>query len=263
MADCRLKHFPAGLGSVPARCGRLMVPENPQEPGGRTISLEVAVVRAIDARSHQPPLFVVAGGPGQAASDFYAGFAAAFAPIALGHDIVLLDQRGTGGSNRLVCDFPDDFDVAAPPPSVIRELSAKCRAGLSGRPEYYTTSVAIHDLEAVRIALGYERIALYGISYGTRVVQHYLRRYPAHAAAVVLDGVMQPDRVLGPETPFDAERAIGLMFDRCHADPACEAAFPDLRRRFGLTLAGLDAHNGKVVVPDPFGRPHAVAACST
>ena len=248
-SPCRLEH--EGLGSVAARCGRLSVPENPLEPRGRQISLSVALIPALDARSHKAPLFIVAGGPGQAASDFYIGFANAFAPSARAHDIVLLDQRGTGGSNRLSCEFPDDFDVVAPPPAVIRELSAKCRTGLAGRPEYYTTSVAVQDLEAVRLAMRYERIALYGVSYGTRVVQHYLRRYPTRAAAVVLDGVMQPDRPLGPETPRDAERALGLMFKRCAADLHCAETFPALEARFRALLAALDRKPQSVSVPDP------------
>jgi pimeloyl-ACP methyl ester carboxylesterase len=249
-AECRLKH-PAGLGSVPARCGHLSVPEDPREPAGAMISLAVALIPSLDVRGHRPPLFIVAGGPGQAASDFYAGYAAAFAPTSRTRDIVLLDQRGTGGSNALSCDFPDDFDVAAPAPSVIRELSAKCRAGLKGRPQFYTTSVAVRDLEAVRTALRYDRIALYGVSYGTRVVQHYLRHYPERAAAVVLDGVMQPDRVLGPETPLDAERALGIMFARCAADPHCAAAFPELEARFRALLARIERQPPSVSVPDP------------
>jgi len=113
-------------------------------------------------------------------------------------DLVLLDQRGTGGSNRLSCDFPDDFELDSPLPARIRELSTACRKALAGRPEFYTTSVAVRDLEAVRAALGYAHIDLYGISYGTRVVQHYLRHYGAEVRAVVLDGVLAPDRALGP-----------------------------------------------------------------
>lgn len=247
--DCRLEH--AGLGSLAARCGRLAVPENPAEPGGRQIELAVALIPTLDVRAHRPPLFIVAGGPGQSASDFYLQFKAGFAPAARARDIVLLDQRGTGGSNRLTCEFPDDFDVAAPPPEVVRALSAKCRAGLAGRPEYYTTSVAIGDLEAVRRAMRYERIALYGVSYGTRVVQHYLRRYGAHASAVVLDGVMAPDRPLGPETPLDAERALGIMFARCAADAPCAGAFPALEPRFRALLVALGRKAQQVTVPDP------------
>lgn len=258
LADCRLTH-PAGLAPVAARCGHLDVPEDPADPRGHRIRLAVAVAPAADGAGQAPPLFVVAGGPGQAASDFYALFAAAFAGAGRTRDIVLVDQRGTGASNPLRCEFPDDFTVTAPPPRVIRALSAKCRRELAGRPEFYTTSVAVRDLEAVRTALGYERIALYGVSYGTRVVEHYLRRFGAHAAAVILDGVLPPDRTLGPDTPLDAQRALDLMFERCRADAGCNAAFPELAARFDALLESLHGHPARVTVADPAtGKPETV-----
>jgi pimeloyl-ACP methyl ester carboxylesterase len=257
-SDCRLAH-PAGLGSVPARCGSLTTPENPDEPGGRQIALHVAVVPALDRRRPREPLFIVAGGPGQAAADFYAVYAGAFSLVQHTRDLVLLDQRGTGGSNRLSCNFPDDFELSMPAPARIRELSADCRRGLAGRPQFYTTSIAVRDLEAVRAALGYERINLYGVSYGTRVVQHYLRRYATHVRAVVLDGVVAPDRTLGPETPFDAERALELTFARCQRDPACDHAFPDLAHRFRGLRAELKARPHSVTLPDPVnGQPRTI-----
>lgn len=258
LSDCRL-HHPAGVASLPARCGTLSVPENPAEPGGTRITLAVAVVPALQAAPTEPPLFVIAGGPGQSASDFYSAYAPAFAPSGRTRDIVLLDQRGTGGSHALLCDFPDDFDVAAPSPAVIRELSSKCRLGLQGRPQYYTSSIAVGDLETVRRALGYARIDLYGISYGTRVAQQYVRRYPTRVAAIVLDGVLPPDQVLGLQTPLDAERALDLMFERCAADAACAHAFPALARRFRELLVELGRHPVQVTVPDPAsGAPREV-----
>ena len=250
LADCRLEH-PAGLGSLAARCGTLSVAENPAEPAGRRITLRVAVVPALDRQRTREPLFIVAGGPGQAATDFYVAYASAFAPAQRSHDVVLLDQRGTGGSNRLGCRFPPDFDVATPAPARIRELSAACRQGLPGRPEFYTTSVAVGDLDAVRAALGAERISLYGISYGTRVVTHYLRRYPSRVRAVVLDGVLPPGASLLADTPLAAQRALDLAFARCRADGACNAAFPDLARRFQALRAELAARPRQLRLADP------------
>ena len=250
LADCRLAH-PAGLGSVAARCGTLSVPENPAAPAGRNIELRIAVVRALDRHRAREPLFIVAGGPGQAATDFYASYAGAFAPAQRTHDVVLVDQRGTGGSNRLRCEFPPDFDIATPPPARIRELSAACRRGLAGPPEFYTTSVAVRDLDAVRAALGAERISLYGISYGTRVVEHYLRRYPTRVGAVVLDGVLAPDASLIADTPFAAQRALELAFARCRAQRECERAFPELEQRFGELRARLARQPRHLTVADP------------
>jgi len=248
--DCRLEH-PAGLASVPARCGELEVAENPAEPAGRRIVLRIALLQALDRSRAKEPLFLVAGGPGQAATDFYAIAAGAFGPVRRTHDLVLIDQRGTGGSNRLRCDFPPDFDIDTPTPAQIRALSAECRTHLPGRPEFYTTSMAVSDLEAVRAALGFPAISLYGISYGTRVVQHYVRRHPDRARAVVLDGILPPDRSPVPETPFAAERALRLMFARCHADAGCEHAFPDLAQRFDALRAQLGSHPVHLRLADP------------
>jgi pimeloyl-ACP methyl ester carboxylesterase len=231
LKDCRLAS-PAGNGTVGARCGTLVVPENYADPSVRRISLRIAVVASLDRTGAREPLFVVSGGPGQASTDFYAAYAPAFAEVAKSRDIVLVDQRGTGGSNALKCDFPDDFETGTPSPELLRRLSAQCRTGLKAPPQYYTTSVAVRDLDEVRDALGYAKIALYGVSYGTRVVQHYVRKYPAHASAVILDGVIPPDRPLGPDTPRHAQEALDLMFRRCAADAACNGAFPDLARRF-------------------------------
>ena len=109
--DCRLDR--PGGGGLAARCGVLTVPEDYDRPGGRLRRRRVAVVPALGPGGE--PLFVLAGGPGQAATAFYAGVAPAFGPLARTHDIVLVDQRGTGGSARLDCRFPNDFSIRTPP----------------------------------------------------------------------------------------------------------------------------------------------------
>jgi pimeloyl-ACP methyl ester carboxylesterase len=258
LTDCRLPH-PAGLGSVPARCGTLVVPEDYANPQVRRFALHVAVVPSLDRRGGREPLFVIPGGPGQAASTFYAAYAGAFAQVARTRDIVLVDQRGTGASSPLTCDFPADFETGAFSPDLLRELSATCRRGLKGRPEFFTTSVAVRDLEAVRAALAYPAIALYGVSYGTRVAQHYVRRHPERVSAVVLDGVLAPDVPLGPQTPFHAQHALELMFRRCVADQGCAGAFPELERRFDELRGRLVMQPARLTLPDPAtGRPRDV-----
>ncbi len=184
LAPCRLEQ-PQGLSSVAAECGTLRVPENPAQPQGRQIELYVARVAAVSQRKAADPLFVLAGGPGMGATVFYASVAPAFARIQRERDIVLVDQRGTGHSNPLQCEF-DDEELAVVDPAEVAKLSRRCLGELAKANDVsmFTTSVAVRDLDAVRAALGYERIDLYGGSYGTRVAQHYARRYPrAHARA--------------------------------------------------------------------------------
>ena len=256
LSDCRLSR--PGGGGVAARCGTLAVPEDYAQPTGRAIQLHIAVVPALGGSGE--PLFVLAGGPGQAATAFYAAVAPAFGPIARSHDIVLVDQRGTGGSNRLDCRFPDDFAIRTPPPAELERLSAACVAALPGRAQFYTTSVAVRDLDEVRSALGYDALSLYGASYGTRVAQHYVRRFPARVRALILDGVVPPDAVLGPSIAADAQRALDLTFARCSADAACHAAFADPAADYRTLRSRLDRAPLALSVADPStARPTAVS----
>ncbi|MGA2187700.1 MAG: alpha/beta hydrolase [Steroidobacteraceae bacterium] len=250
LRECRLEH-PLRIASVAARCGTLKVAEDPANPAGAAIDLRVAVVPALNRRSTAAPLFILAGGPGQAASDLYVSYAAAFARVNRNHAIVLVDQRGTGRSAALTCDYPDDWRSVAGDLPQLREATQACLARLGDRVRYYTSSVAVGDLEAVRAALGYATIDLYGSSYGTRVAQLYMRRHPQSTHAVVLDGVTYPEQAIGPETPSDGERALNLILARCEHARDCAAAFPDLRRdleglrrRFGPDTQSLE-------LPDP------------
>jgi pimeloyl-ACP methyl ester carboxylesterase len=237
--ECRLEH-PLRLSSVAARCGILAVPEDPATPAGRKIDLFVAVVPALNRRASAAPLFLLAGGPGQAATDLYTSHAGAFARANRNHDIVLVDQRGTGKSEPLVCSYPDDWRGTEESMPELRRATSACLAKYGDRVRFYTTSVAVRDLDRVRIALGYPAVDLYGSSYGTRVAELYMRRHPAETHAVVLDGVTYPEQAIGPDTPLDGERALDLIMARCGSAPDCAGAYPnltaelrDLRRRFG------------------------------
>jgi pimeloyl-ACP methyl ester carboxylesterase len=238
LSPCRLEH-PLHLSSEAASCGVLEVPEDRDAPGGAKIGLRIAVVPALNRNSTAAPLFLLAGGPGQSAVDLYTGVAGAFARINRDHSIVMVDQRGTGGSSRLACDYPDDWE-ADDEIARIRAATRACLAKYGSRVRNYTTSVAVRDLDEVRRALGFARIDLYGSSYGTRVAESYMRRYPAAVHAVILDGVIDPERALGPDTPLDGERALAQILARCQDSQACARAYPrlpqdlaSLRKRFG------------------------------
>jgi len=232
--ECRLEH-PLRLSSVAVHCAVLEVPENPADPAGAQIGLYVAVVPALNLRSTAAPLFILAGGPGQAASDLYASYAGAFARVNRSHAIVVVDQRGTGRSAPLNCHYPDDWLSGADTVAELRRSTEACLAQFGDRARYYTTSLAVADLERVRQALGFQRIDLYGSSYGTRVAQLYMRHHPGTTEAAILDGVTYPQQIIGPDTPADGERALNLIVERCERESACAAAYPALRRE----LAGL------------------------
>ncbi|NJO13208.1 MAG: alpha/beta hydrolase, partial [Gammaproteobacteria bacterium] len=193
----------------------------------------------------------LSGGPGQAASDFYTAMAGAFSRVQRERDIVLVDQRGTGLSNPLSCEFPSDDELVELDSEQIRRVASQCLKSLQGDPRYYTTSVAVRDLDSVRTALGYERINLYGVSYGTRVAQHYLRRYPQRVRAAILDGVVPPEQIFGIEGALVAEQALAQIFERCASDDACHRAFPDPAAQFARLRADIERKPAEVAIPDP------------
>jgi pimeloyl-ACP methyl ester carboxylesterase len=251
LEPCRIADI-QGLVSVEARCGRLAVPENPDEPTGRRIELALAVVPAIAMTAKPDPLFLIAGGPGQGTIEGYTAHLAAFAHIRRERDLVLVDQRGTGGSHRLDCPIDEDLLATGDlPPARIKTLARKCLATLPNGVEFYTTSVAVRDLDAVRAALGYERINLFAGSYGTRVAQHYLRRYPDRVRSVVLDGVIPPALSFVPRIAIESQAALSRVFARCAADAACNRRFPDLSDQFARVDARLREGSIPLTLPDP------------
>jgi pimeloyl-ACP methyl ester carboxylesterase len=235
-----------------AECGYLTVPENRAAPQGRQLKLFVARIPAL-GRHHAPePLFVLAGGPGLGASTFYSGVAPAFARIRRDHDIVIVDQRGTGKSHALDCPV-DEQQMWDAGDADLARIMRECRVRLEQEHDLtqYTTSVAVQDLDAVRQALGYTRIALYGSSYGTRVAQHYARRFPQQTLALILDGIVPPTQILGPSTALDAEAALQRVFARCTADAACRLQFADPAKDYAELRAKLAARPVNVFLTDP------------
>ena len=257
MTPCRLEH-PARMLAISAECGTFRIAENPDQPNGRQIELFVARVPAISLNKAPDPLFLIAGGPGTSAVDLYTSSAAPFDRVRRDRDIVLVDQRGTGRSHRLDCDHEehdvfekfDDTNVGA--------ANRKCRDDLAKTSDLrqYTTSIAVRDLDAVRIALGYDRINLYGGSYGTRVAQHYARRYPKATRTLILDGVINPEVVLGPAIAIDAEHALERIFKRCENDTSCSKAFVNPTADYHGLRDALTAKPVRVVVAEAAtGRP--------
>ncbi|MFP5286804.1 MAG: alpha/beta fold hydrolase [Thermoanaerobaculia bacterium] len=186
-------------------------------------------------------MFYLAGGPGEAASETAAEPPDVLAVLRTRRDLVFLDQRGTGRSHALTC--PGDLS-----PEDVRA----CREKLEREADLrrYTTWDAVEDLESVRLALGYDRIDLFGASYGTLVAQAYLRRHPDRVRTAVLVGALP----LAPETlPFaawDAERALRLLLDDCAADATCAAAFPRLSEETAEVLKRLERSPVRVQVDE-------------
>ena len=238
LSDCRINAGPGSPG-IAARCADLVRPLDPDNPDSGEVSLRVAVVPALSLEPASDPLVPIAGGPGQSSIQFYAGWSAAFERVRRNRDIVLVDQRGTGESAPMVCDIDEDVVDGEYSEAETLRLTEQCLQRLPYDPRYFTTSVAVQDLEALRKALGYSKFNLYGISYGTRVAQHYARRYPDKTRTVLLDGVVPPQLPLGPDIATESQLAVDRVFARCEEDPSCNAAFPDVAGDFEVLRGAL------------------------
>lgn len=236
----------AGNQSVEAQCATVQVPEDHDAPKGRKIGLALALVPA-EGMAEDDPIFLLAGGPGQAAREAYPAMEAAFRDIHRNRHVLLLDARGTGGSNLLQCDTDEgdnpfsDADLSSP--GAMQEFVEACRDELSKKADLrqYTTGNIIRDLDLVRGKLGVERVDLVGVSYGTRVAQQYAATYPEHTRAVVLDSVAPNTLVLGQDHARNLEDALEVQFERCRQDKACVAALGDPREQLTQVRERLQA----------------------
>jgi len=254
---CAKHRLPDGLSKLkPCRlagideelfCGKLTVFENRETRTGRTIDLNLVVLPAFDQKTKAEPVFTLAGGPGASSAegaDFYAGLGKEYRRR---HDVVCVDQRGTGQSNRLSIPrektaqyylsemFPIDY---------VRQL----RDALEQRADLtkYTTSIAMDDLDEVRAWLGYDRINPFGGSYGTQAALVYMRRHPEHVRSVILLAVAPTDLKMPLHHSESAARAMDLLLGECERDAACHAAFPQIRDDWTNVLAQLEKQSARV-----------------
>ena len=216
-------------GNLPAECGTVSVAEDRAQPAGRRITVRVAVVRGDTSGA---AVFLLAGGPGQASTSMAPAANGWLSPLRASMDIVLVDQRGTEPGHPLACPADVERDPAAAFGHVLHlDVLRACRASFEGRLDAtkYTTDHAAADLDDVRDQLGYEQISLFGGSYGTRLAQAYIRRYPARVRSAVLDGVVPVDlNVL-----LAMARSVQTALDRAvGSEPRTVAALTSLLQRF-------------------------------
>lgn len=242
-------------------CGTYEVYEDRAARTGRKIALNIVVAKALAPSPQPDPLFVLAGGPGQAATEIAEQILPAFARVRRQRDVVFVDQRGTGKSNPLDCDPQrPDAGLAEQLEEIdqVAELK-KCLAGYDADPRLYTTAIAMDDLDEVRDALGYPKINLWGGSYGTRAALVYLRQHGERARTAIIDGVAPVDLRLPLSFAKDGQRALDLLLAHCERDPACQKAFPQLRPELQALLARLQQQPVELTASHPLtGAPEPV-----
>ena len=243
LAECRV---PGIRNSV--LCGVVQRALDPARPDSPKIDVHYVVVPAMARRKLPDPVFLLAGGPGQSAIGVGPQAFALFSRLNNRRDIVFVDQRGTGQSAPLECPDAKREALAeqADPDRQFKQLM-QCEATLLKLPYikaesdlgFFTTTLAMQDLDAVRAQLGAERIDLVGISYGTRAALEYMRLFPARVRRSVLDSVAPPDMVLPASFSTDSQAALDAMLHACEQQAACQAAYPKLRSDWAALLASL------------------------
>lgn len=264
---CELKTLLSGETTA-AWCAPFVRPENPADRSGRQIHLRLALIRSSATRSAADVVVFLAGGPGESAVDDWAVVAPALKPVLEHRDVVLLDQRGTGGSHPLLCpkagaaaDASGKQPVTGPkpqtaPPQREARQTAEIEACLAeieqtADPRYFTTTDDVNDLIALRHALGDPQFDLVGASYGTRVAQQYAMRDPAWVRSIILDSVLPNSAITGEDIPRNLEDALKADFALCDAEPACAKAFGDPYKELAELRQRIAAHPPVANYRDP------------
>ncbi|TMM45079.1 alpha/beta fold hydrolase [Colwellia ponticola] len=234
LEDCHLGEIRSQV-----KCGKLVVPENYQQSEGTKIAINFAVLPAIDDSEYKTPLMFLAGGPGQAAVELATGLNRVFREVRKTRDIILVDQRGTGESSPLSCEFEAVDNVYSALPDALTPAEVTdCVKQFTGDVTQYNSENAIRDFDAIRAALGHKKLNIYGGSYGTRAGLVFMRMFPESLASVVLDSVGPIEVPIGLFGQSGA-RSFNLLLENCKNSAPCHKAFPNVAQEFQIVKARL------------------------
>jgi pimeloyl-ACP methyl ester carboxylesterase len=236
---------------IEAECGILTVPENRANPQSQSISLMVATYKT-GSRSPAPdPVVFLSGGPGESGIEAVRNILGAFQEILTQRDLIVVDQRGTGYSKPLLScpEYRRVFYEGLADHSYF-ELEAsrgqaflECQARLEGEGidlNAYNNMEIAHDVEDLRLAMGYDQWNLLGISYGTRTALTILREFPTGIRSAILDSTIPPEVEPYSGWIFSLDWSIGKVFDACAADLHCHQVYPELEYDFYMLIERLD-----------------------
>lgn len=237
-------------------CGFLTVPEDRAHPHGKTIQLAVAIFKGSGNNASSIPTLYLTGGPGGGVLSDFGPYITSnnLRQITLNHDLILLDQRGTGFSRpALDCnEFSDlenntaDQNLSYTQENKLYVQAAKrCRDRLTQSGidlTAYTTIANATDVHDLIKALGYEKVNLYGVSYGTRLALTVMRLFPNDLRSVILDSTVPTQSNLFTSLPAVTQHAFNVLFQGCASDAHCNTVYPQLANVFYHLVTKLNAH---------------------
>lgn len=249
-------------------CGYVVAPEDRSDPNSRMIRLAVAVFHNPHKTSNDPIIYL-SGGPGGSALDFaYLAYPQQVEPLfPSGRDVILFDQRGVGLSKpALDCPAASELELTLLSQKLNGKLLSKqeqydtlltaytaCQKDLAGTAKLssYNSVSNAADVEDIRKALGYDKLNLWGISYGTRLALEVMRTQPQGVRSVVLDSVYPPNVNVYTQGPANAMRAFTTVFDGCAANTTCNATYPNLRTVFFDVANSLNKNPANITATNP------------
>lgn len=251
-------------------CFHLAVPENRVNPESNTITLSLAILRNPSGNPDPDPILFLQGGPGGSTlGTLHLTYENRFEPLfATNRDIIIFDQRGVGNSQpALNClgyrnteialmDYYNNSDFVSRPEIevLLGEALRECGESLSNRYDLsgYNSVQSAADIEAIRLAFGYEEVNLWGISYGSRLALTAMRDYPDSFRRVVLDGVYPLEVNIHTELPANFNRSLQVLFDDCKRDRDCNRSYPDLETVLYDTVDQLNENPVRFNAPNPY-----------
>ena len=253
------------INGLSAKCGTVSVPVDWAQPKGPTIPIQVVVLPATSTSHPAAPLFYLAGsdghaiGLGDSVENSMPWAARTFSQLNRTMDLVFVEQRGTPGSDVQTCPGLENWAAS---PAAIQAAARHCLALVALDPRHDTTTSAVRDLDQVRQALGYDKINIYGVSYGVTMGLAYLQRYSANVRAAVLDSgslLSVPEEQLGS---VHAQHAFDQLASRCATTPACARSYHPAAD-LATILAHLTAHPERVTLSGSGGQHRAITITAT
>ncbi|WP_028058552.1 alpha/beta fold hydrolase [Candidatus Solirubrobacter pratensis] len=228
------------------RCSSVSVPLDRTGADPGQIALRVARVGKTSGRT----LMYLSGGPGGAGVSEMLGVIPIVEPLARRYRVIGFDQRGTGRSGLLRCPA-----LEHDPHLRSTTAAARCAASLGAARRHYTTPDSVQDMEAIRQALGVEKLTLFGISYGTELALEYARTFPAHVDRLILDSVVDPDDA----DPFGTAGFRAMAPTLAALCPSkCRGISSDPAGDLAKLVAKVRARPMRGRAYDSRGRPHTI-----
>lgn len=244
------------------QCGFVIVPEDHSEPDGPTIRLAVAILKD-QSDAHQPdPVMLLHGGPGEKTVARSLGWAQILTPLHPNRDFIVFDQRGVGSSEPAL-ECPEHLEtylanLDETDPNITLQLGfdawMTCRDRLLEKGHNlsaYNTTQNAADVDAIRTALGYNQVNLYGASYGSHLAQAVIRDHPEAIRSAVIASVWPLEKSLTVDHATTTSNAILRLIDACTSDEACNTAYPNLKDALFEVVDRLNAEPVSVTLTHP------------